>query len=301
MQGVAWMHQPPQPASRDELVDEAGAETFPASDAPSWTATLAGAPAHALITPEQGHEVLRTLLRADTERLSRRFADPDQRRRAREEIVSRAMLSAGRAVVREPVDDELRVRTIESEQLGTMRDASCVIFGARYDGDDVSGVVALLAVARALAGSYLRRNVRFVAFADAGTTGGSTRYADRLWTGGVGVHAMISLARLDLARDHEASLMFVGNLRSRRLVRSAGHAFERASRIGVRAVALPSWVPGVSGSDQAAFWRHEWPAVMVADGLPWRVRSAVAPDVDRIAAAVPGLVSVATRLAGGGA
>jgi hypothetical protein len=38
---------------------------------------------------------------------------------------------------------------------------------------------------------------------------------------------------------------------------------------------------------------------MVVDGPPWRVGSAGAPDVDRIAAAVPGLVAVAIRLAGG--
>jgi hypothetical protein len=291
--------QPPQHAREEELVDEAGAETFPASDAPAWNPTHAGAPAHRELMPDHGHDVLRSLLRTDVERLSRPIADVEQRRRAREEIVSRAMLGAGRAVVREPVDDALSVRTVESEQLGAMREASCVIFGARYDGDDISGIAALLALSRGLTQARLNRNVRFVAFADAPPRSGSARYAERLWTGGVGVQAMVSLARLDLARDHDASLLFVGNLRSRALVRACTDGFDRASRIGARSLVLPSWLPGVRASDHASFWAHRWPAVMVADGPPWRVRSPGAPDVDRIAAAVPGLIAVAMRLAGG--
>jgi hypothetical protein len=295
------MQQPPQEqvSREEELVDEAGVETFPASDAPGWTPIHAGAPAPREVTAEHGHEVLRAMLRADVERLSRRIADPDERRRAREEIVSRALLGAGRAVVREPVDPALRVRTLESEQLGAVREASCVIFGARYDADDISGIAALLALSRGLAHVRLRRNVRFVAFADAGNISGSGSYSERLWTGGVGVQAMVSLARLDLARDHEASLLFIGNLGVRRLLHVCADVFGTASRIGVRALALPSWLPGVRGADHGAFRRHGWPAMMIADGPPWRIGSAGAADVDRIAAAVPGLVAVATRLAGG--
>ncbi len=299
------MEQPPQDVREEELVDEAGAETFPASDAPPWNATHAGAPVARVPVPEHGPEVLRAMLRGDVERLSRAFPDAEERRRAREEVVSRAMLGAGRAVVREPVDDQLRVRTLESEQIGSMREASCVIFGARYDGDDMSGIAALLAVMRGLSHARLRRNVRFVAFADArqhsGAVSGSERYAERLSSSGVSVHAMVALARLDLTRDHDASLYFVGNLHSRRLARDAERAFSRASRIGVRALGVPSWLPGARSAEHAAFWRHAWPAMMVADGMPWRLRGARPPDVDRIAAAVPGLVSVAASLAGGAA
>jgi hypothetical protein len=110
---------------------------------------------------------------------------------------------------------------------------------------------------------------------------------------------MVSLARVDLARDHEAALLFVGNMRARQLVHTCVDVFAVASRISARALALPSWLPGMRTSDHASFRRHGWPAIMVADGPPWRVRSAAAPDVDRIAAAVPGLVAVAQRLAGG--
>jgi hypothetical protein len=295
------MQQPPQEqvSHEEELVDEAGAETFPASDAPGWNPTHAGAPVHREIVPEHGHEVLRAQLRTDVERLSRPVADMEERRRVREEIVSRALLGAGRAVVREPVDEGLHVRTLESEQVGAMRDASCVIFGARYDGDDISGVAALLALCRGVAHARLRRSIRFVAFADAPPLSGSARYAERLWTGGVGVHAMVSLARVDLSRDHEASLLFVGNMRTRRLLHQCKEVFEMASRVNARAIPLPSWLPGVRSGDHASFRQHGWPAILIADRPPWRARSPGAPDVDRIAAAMPGLVAMALRLASG--
>jgi hypothetical protein len=110
---------------------------------------------------------------------------------------------------------------------------------------------------------------------------------------------MVSLARVDLSRDHEAALLFVGNLRTRRLLADSKQVFERASRIGARALALPSWLPGLRSGDHASFRRHGWPAIMIADRTPWRARAPGAPDVDRIAAAMPGLVAMALRLASG--
>jgi hypothetical protein len=300
MQCVAGMEQPPQHSVDDELVDEVGDETFPASDAPGWSPTHAGGPFASPLATEHGPEAVRALLRADVVRLSRSFPDFRQRRSAREETVAHAMLGAGRAVVREPVDEGLEVRTVESEQLGIQRDASSVLLGARYDLDDVSGVAALLALARALAPLRLMRSVRFVAFADAPPRSGSGRYAERLWVGGVGVHAMVSLVRLDLTRDRDASLLLIGGFRSASLVGGAGEAFRRASRVGLRTLSLPAWLPGLRASDYAEFVRRGWPSMMVVDRPPWRARRAAGtPDVDRIAAAIPGLVAMTTRLAGG--
>jgi hypothetical protein len=294
---MAW---PPHRVLEEELVDETAAASFPASDAPGWSALHAGVPSHRLWLAEHGRE-LRSSLRADVERLHA-ATDGEPKRGVLEDLVARAMLDAGRAVMREPVDDALRARNVEAEQLGTLRGAPSVVIAARYDSSDASGTAVLLALVRALSATRTRRTLRFVAFA---TAAGSARYAARLRMEGASVHSMVSIARLDLSRARGGSgVVFVGNLSSASVARAARDAFHSSSRIRVRAIALPAWVPGVRVSDHAAFWEQGWRAVMVADALPWRLAprrssSAPTPDVDQMAAAVPGLAAGVIRLAGG--
>ncbi|HEX3771465.1 MAG TPA: M28 family peptidase, partial [Polyangiaceae bacterium] len=280
-------------------LDDAVAGTFPASDAPAWNATHAGAPVARIVAPVPAPEALRVPLRADLERLGEAPRSADERRKVREDIVARAMLASGHAVIREPVGGELMVRTLELTHFGSMHDASCVIVTARYDAVDASGIAALLAIARGLAPMDLVRSVRLVALPESGTrASAATTYADRLARTGVSVRAMVSLERLDLARDHEeAEVLVVGDRASRDVVRLAERALQRATRIAVHGVSLPSWVPGVGGSDNAAFWPYGWPAVKIAEGPLWWGRARETPDVDRIAALVPGLLAAVARLA----
>jgi hypothetical protein len=304
MQPESAMHSHPeatraQDQAQEEALDDVVAGTFPASDAPAWNATHAGAPIARVVAPEPTPEAMRAQLRVDLERLGQAPRAADERRKVREDIVARALLASGHAVIREPVADELMVRTLELEHLGSMKDASCVIVTARYDAVDASGIAALLAIARGLAPLDLVRSVRLVAFPEAGTrASAATTYADRLARSGVSVRAMVSLERLDLARDHEeAEVLVVGDRASRDVVRLAERALQRATRIAVHGVSLPSWVPGVGGSDNAAFWAHGWPAIKIADGPLWWSRTRETPDVDRIAALVPGLLAAVARLA----
>jgi hypothetical protein len=300
------MANPPHGHPDDELVDETAAESFPASDAPSWTAMHAGGPSPRPWVLEHGHE-LRAALRADIEQLARAAAtaatsEPTPREKGApaeaQDIVARSMLDAGRAVIREPVDDAMCIWNVEAEQIGTDRGAPCVVVGARCQADDATGVAMLLAVVRGLASARMRRAVRFVVFSG---ESGSPRFVDRLRVERTDVHAMISFARLDLARTHrKPQVTFLGNVRSAFLARAARDAFRGSSRIRARALALPSWLPGLASSDHATFWRRGWPAVMISDTHPWRAaRPGTVPDLDCMAAAVPGLVAVVGRLAGG--
>src|SRR5436190_4400340 len=206
-----------------------------------------------------------------------------------------------------------------------------VIIGAHYDSvfgspganDNGSGVAALLALARRFAGKQRGSTLRFVAFANEepyffqSEKMGSFVYAKRCKERGDQISAMISLETIGYFSDAPNSqtypswgirafypttgnfIGFVGNVRSRSLLRRAIGVFRKQAKLPSEGAALPSFIPGVGWSDQWAFWQYGYPGIMITDTAPFRYphyhEATDTPDkldYDRFALVVSGMEKV---------
>ncbi len=176
-----------------------------------------------------------------------------------------------------------------------------LVVGAHYDSvpgspaanDNASGVAALLELAALNANQRFHRTVHFVAFANeelphSGTDAmGSVTYVGRAKQNGENIIAMISLETIGYYTDEPNSqnypaplawlypdrgnfVAFIGNLRSRQLVRTAIASFRSHAAIASEGIAAPNLLRDVSRSDHASFWQHGYPAIMVTDTAPFR-------------------------------
>lgn len=228
------------------------------------------------------------------------------------------------------------VRTVFADLPGSTAADEIVLVGAHYDSvvgcpganDNGTGVAALLELARLLRGERLDRTVRFAAFPNeeppfyfTGTMG-SRVYARECRERGDRIVAMLSLETIGCYSDARRSqhypfpfglfyphignfIGFVGNLRSRALVRSCVAAFRRQSAFPAEGVAAPGYLPGIFWSDHWSFWREGYRAVMVTDTAPFRYCHYHTPqdtpdkiDFDRTARVASGLAHVVGGLAG---
>jgi peptidase M28-like protein len=177
-----------------------------------------------------------------------------------------------------------------------------ILIGAHYDSvfgspganDNGSGVAAMLALARRFAGKTTQHSVRFVAFVNEeppyflGRDMGSFVYASRCKARGDKISAMISLETIGYFSDAPDSqtypspglglfypkvgnfIGFVSNVHSRTLLRRVVALFRKHAKIPSEGAALPSFIPGVSWSDQWSFWRCGYPGIMITDTAPFR-------------------------------
>jgi Zn-dependent M28 family amino/carboxypeptidase len=193
------------------------------------------------------------------------------------------------------------VENIEAALPGAAAGDEIVVVGAHYDtvqespgaNDNGSGVAAMLELARRFAGSPRARTLRFVAFTNEEPPFfqtpqmGSVVYANAARARGERIVAMLSLETIGYYSDEKGSqqyppplnllfpdtgnfIGFVSNLRSARLLRRAQRAFTERTPFPIQAAPGPESLPGIGWSDQWAFWRAGYPALMVTDTAPYR-------------------------------
>lgn len=249
------------------------------------------------------------------------------------------LAATGLAVGRQRFEVDGRdVENIEAVLPGTTQSDEIVVVGAHYDtvrgtpgaDDNASGVAAMLAIARSLAGRPRARTVRFVGFVNEEPpyfhteTMGSLVYARACKAHDENVVGMLSLESLGFYRDEPGSQAFpdpvmaarfgdkgdfvslVADEASAKLLKVLLGAFSRASANMVKPQSFVGDAKGVSWSDHWSFWQVGFPAVMATDTAPFRNPHYHADtdltdtlDFKRLAAATKGLQGAIEALADG--
>lgn len=224
---------------------------------------------------------------------------------------------------------------LEVEIPGSKNTSEIVVIGAHYDtvpdcpgaNDNGSGVAALLELARLLRQTQPERTIRLVAFANEESPFyfsrdmGSRHYAAQCKIRQEKISAMISLETIGFYSDEPGSqhypfpfsffypdtanfIAFVGNIRSRHLVRQTIGAFRSHAHFPSEGLAAPGFVTGVGWSDHWSFWKEGFPAIMVTDTAFFRYNAYHTPadtaeklDYQRMARVVRGLAPTLLHLA----
>jgi hypothetical protein len=224
---------------------------------------------------------------------------------------------------------------LEIEIPGTSQADEIILVGAHYDSvlgcpganDNGSGIAALLEISRLLGNRRFARTVRLVAFTNEEPPFflrrdmGSKVYASQARKRKENIVAMLSLETMGYYSEspysqqypfpfsffypHTANFIgFVGNLRSRQLVRQSLESFRRHTQFPSEGTAAPGWITGIGWSDHWSFWREGYRAIMVTDTALFRYdhyhTSQDTPekiDYNRLARVTKGLAQVVIELA----
>jgi hypothetical protein len=248
---------------------------------------------------------LRTELTSDVQTLAGKIGERNFQHynelRAAAEFIEHSFSAAGLSPRRDRY--EMRGQSFDNIEAEIRGDhLEIVLIGAHYDSvlgapganDNGSGVAAMLALARRFAGKSSTHTLRFVAFVNEEppffqtSQMGSFVYASRCKARGDQIRAMISLETIGYFSDTPGSQIyplfglgafypttgnfigFVGNVRSRALLRRGLAVFRQYAKIPSEGAALPSFIPGIAWSDQWSFWQHGYPAIMITDTALFR-------------------------------
>lgn len=171
------------------------------------------------------------------------------------------------------------------------------IIGAHYDtvlgtpgaDDNASGVAILLEMCRLLKDHSPKKTLKLIFFvleeppAFKTKYMGSYIYAKQARVRNENIVGMISLEMVGFFSNKKGAQAFpfplmnlffsnvpdfigvVGNFKSRRLVKKISDSIRRGSLIAVESLSTSGFLPGISWSDHASFWRMGYPAVMITD------------------------------------
>jgi hypothetical protein len=249
--------------------------------------------------------ILREELRSDVQKLGGEIGERNMWRYAQLNAAADFIEDSFSGAGLHPRRDTYEMRgqachNIEAEIAGAGQEI--LLIGAHYDSvfgspganDNGSGVAATLALARRFAAKKTKHTLRFVAFVNEeppyflSAEMGSFVYARRCKGRRDKISAMISLETIGYFSDAPHSqtypspglgifypevgnfIGFVSNLRSRTLLRRVIALFRKHAGIPSEGAALPSFIPGVSWSDQWSFWQNGYPGIMVTDTAPFR-------------------------------
>jgi len=196
---------------------------------------------------------------------------------------------------------EYETRSVKSANLiieipGNSLTDQIILVGAHYDSvlgspganDNGSGVASLLEISRLLSGTKHARTIRFIAFTNEEPPFflrrdmGSRVYASRSRSRKEKIVGMLSLETMGHYSEAPNSqdypfpfsffypdtanfIGFVGNIRSRHLVKLSLAAFRRTTPFPSEGTAAPGWITGIGWSDHWSFWREGYRAIMITD------------------------------------
>jgi len=268
---------------------------------------MAGTSHRGELPPLSGEEnTLHDRLRHHVEELAGRIGERNVWRHdsleAAAAYLAAELRSAGYRVAEQPFTaNGSRVCNLEAEIRGTRQPVEIVIVGAHYDSvigspganDNASGCAALIEIARLLAARRPERTLRLVFFVNEEPPFfktdlmGSVVYANRCRERNEKIVAMYSLETIGFYSNAPGSqhypfplglfypdtgnfIGFVGNLRSRKLVRQSLQAFRSTTKFPSEGLVAPLPLTGIDWSDHWSFWQAGYPAVMVTDTALFR-------------------------------
>ena len=216
-------------------------------------------------------------------------------RKAEDYIAARLKAAGCKVEYQEYPASGTTAKNISCVKRGLSAPSEIIVIGAHYDtfnnpgaDDNASGVAGLLELAEYAAAKKYGRTLKFVAFANEeppffrNEGMGSAVYAKAAAERKEDIRAALVLEMIGYFSEERLSqrsppligplfpgrgnfIAQISNFGSRKIALRIDGVFRGASKLPLRTVSLPSFVPGVDYSDHRSFWGAGYPAVMFTD------------------------------------